>query len=41
MHLFIANLEPGERAVRKIERGRGLWLQVTRGIVALNGTEMR
>ena len=41
MHLFIANLEPGERAVHKIERGRGLWLQVARGIVALNGTEMR
>jgi len=41
VHLFIANLEPGERAVHKIERGRGLWLQVARGIVALNGTEMR
>ncbi len=39
--LFVANLEPGERVTYETERGRGLWLQVARGIVALNGTEMR
>ncbi len=39
--LFIANLEPGQRVAHAIERGRGAWLQVARGIVALNGTEMR
>jgi hypothetical protein len=39
--LFVANLGPGERVVYPVERGRGLWLQVARGIVALNGTEMR
>lgn len=39
--LFIADLEPGERAAYQAERGRGLWLQAARGIIALNGTEMR
>lgn len=39
--LFVANLAPGEKVVHVVERGRGLWLQVARGIVALNGTEMR
>ena len=39
--LFIATLEPDERAVHEVERGRGIWLQVARGLVALNGTEMR
>ena len=39
--LFVANLEPGERVVHEIERGRGLWLQLARGIVTVNGTEMR
>ena len=39
--LFIADLEPGERAVHEAERGRGLWVQAARGIIALNGTEMR
>jgi quercetin 2,3-dioxygenase len=39
--LFIADLEPGERAAYAAERGRGLWLQAARGIIALNGTEMR
>jgi quercetin 2,3-dioxygenase len=40
-HLFVANLEPGECAVHEVMRGRGVWLQVARGIVALNSTEMR
>jgi quercetin 2,3-dioxygenase len=39
--LFVANLEAGEHVVHEIERGRGLWLQLARGIVTVNGTEMR
>jgi len=39
--LFIANLGPGERADYEVEPGRGIWLQLARGIIALNGTEMR
>ncbi len=39
--LFVANLEAGEGVVHEIEHGRGLWLQLARGIVAVNGTEMR
>ena len=40
-HLFVANLESGERIAHEIDRGRGVWLQLARGIIALNGTEMR
>jgi redox-sensitive bicupin YhaK (pirin superfamily) len=39
--LFVADLEAGKRVVHEIERGRGLWLQLARGIVTVNGTEMR
>ena len=39
--LFVANLASGERVAHEIEPGRGLWLQLARGIVALNGTQMR
>lgn len=39
--LFVANLAPGEKVVHAVERGRGIWLQVARGIVAVNGKEMR
>jgi quercetin 2,3-dioxygenase len=39
--LFIANLGPGERADYECERDHGIWLQLARGIIALNGTEMR
>jgi redox-sensitive bicupin YhaK (pirin superfamily) len=39
--LFIANLHSGEKVRHAVDRGRGIWLQVVRGIVALNGTEMR
>jgi quercetin 2,3-dioxygenase len=39
--LFVANLEPGERIKHELESGRGVWLQLARGIVAMNGTEMR
>jgi redox-sensitive bicupin YhaK (pirin superfamily) len=39
--VFAADLRPGEYVVHAVERGRGLWLQVARGIVVLDGTEMR
>lgn len=39
--LFIANLAPGEKVAHSVERGRGVWIQVARGIVGCNGTEMR
>jgi quercetin 2,3-dioxygenase len=39
--LFIAQLHSSERVVHAVEPGRGAWLQVARGIIALNGTEMR
>lgn len=39
--LYIGNLQAGAKVVHAVERGRGIWLQVARGIVALNGTEMR
>lgn len=39
--LFVANLERGEGVTHEIERGRGIWVQVARGIVTLNGKEMR
>jgi redox-sensitive bicupin YhaK (pirin superfamily) len=39
--LFVANLEAGERVVHDIENGHGVWLQLARGILAVNGTEMR
>jgi quercetin 2,3-dioxygenase len=39
--LFIANLATGEQVAHAVERGRGVWLQVARGIIALNGIEMR
>jgi len=39
--LFIAIIQAGEKIEHAVERGRGIWLQVARGIIALNGTEMR
>lgn len=39
--LFIANLESGEQVVHTTEPGRGIWVQIARGIIGLNGTEMR
>src|SRR5581483_11801666 len=39
--LYLAALGAGERVTHAIAKGRGLWLQVARGIVALDGTEMR
>jgi quercetin 2,3-dioxygenase len=40
-HLFVTKLKEGARIAREIAQGRGAWLQVARGILALNGTEMR
>jgi quercetin 2,3-dioxygenase len=39
--LFVANLDSGERVAHEIAPGRAVWLQVARGIIALNDTEMR
>ncbi len=39
--LFIGNLEGGGRVTHQVGRGRGIWVQVARGIIALNGKEMR
>ena len=39
--LLIGSLRAGEKVTHPVEPGRGVWLQVARGIVALNGTEMR
>jgi quercetin 2,3-dioxygenase len=39
--LFVADLRSGERVVHDVDSGLGVWLQLARGIVALNGTEMR
>ncbi len=39
--LYVANLDAGATVRHELAPGRGAWLQVARGIVALNGTEMR
>lgn len=39
--LFIASLRSGETVAHAVARDHGIWVQVARGIVALNGTEMR
>jgi hypothetical protein len=39
--LHVATLSSGESVAHELGRGRGAWLQVAHGIVALNGTEMR
>jgi quercetin 2,3-dioxygenase len=39
--VYVANLAPGERVSHDIAPGRGVWVQVARGIVGLNGTELR
>jgi redox-sensitive bicupin YhaK (pirin superfamily) len=39
--LHLARLDAGRKVERRLAPGRGAWLQVARGIVALNGTEMR
>ena len=39
--LFVCSLKESEKVVHTVERGRGIWLQVARGIIVLNGTELR
>lgn len=39
--LYLASLAAGERIAHAAQEQRGLWLQLARGIVALDGTEMR
>jgi quercetin 2,3-dioxygenase len=39
--VYVANLAAGERVSHDIAPGRGVWVQVARGIVGLNGTELR
>jgi quercetin 2,3-dioxygenase len=39
--LFAVNLGAGERIAHDIARARGVWLQVARGVAALNDTVMR
>jgi quercetin 2,3-dioxygenase len=39
--IYVANLAAGERVAHDIAPGRGVWVQVARGIIGLNGTELR
>ena len=39
--MYAAKLDAGAALKHALQPGRGAWLQVARGIVALNGTEMR
>ena len=39
--LYVANLAPGERVSHTLAPGRGAWVQVARGVIGLNDTEMR
>ena len=39
--IYVANLAAGERVSHDIAPGRGVWVQVARGIIGLNGTELR
>lgn len=40
-NLFIARLDPGVPAQHSLEAGRHAWVQVARGEVQLNGTELK
>jgi redox-sensitive bicupin YhaK (pirin superfamily) len=39
--LYVARLDAGATVTHETGTGRGVWLQVARGLVALNDTEMR
>jgi len=39
--IYVAKLADGATVSHALNPGRGAWLQVARGIVALNGTEMK
>jgi len=39
--LYVTKLDQGAKLAHSLKPGRGAWVQVARGLVALNGTEMR
>lgn len=39
--LFIADMAPGQRVTHEVGRGRGIWVQLARGNVSLNGKQLR
>ena len=39
--MYVARLDAGTQVSHDLASGRGAWLQVARGVVALNGTEMK
>jgi hypothetical protein len=39
--VYVANLAAGERVAHDIASGHGVWVQVARGVIGLNGTELR
>ena len=39
--LYLAKLDDGVRLSHDVPAGRGLWLQLARGVIALDGTEMK
>lgn len=39
--LYLARLRSGDKIVHAVQPARGAWIQVARGIIALNGIEMR
>ena len=40
-NLFIARLDKGAEAKQSLASGRHAWVQVARGVVKLNGTELK
>jgi len=41
VRLYAADLQPGETVAHELAEGRHAWLQVTRGVVMLDGDELR
>jgi redox-sensitive bicupin YhaK (pirin superfamily) len=39
--MYVASLSPGRQVSHALAGGRGAWLQVARGLIALDGTELR
>ena len=39
--IYVARLDDGATVAHALAPGRGAWLQIARGVVALNGTEMK
>jgi len=40
-NLYIGRFDQGAKAAHAIEKGRGAWIQVARGTVKLNGTQLQ